>query len=135
MSDSEPSNPVQGGPDAILLCQDLIFTSKITGTARELGFRVLVAGTEPLARAMLEQWRPRVVFVDLSHPIFKQGETIVAYRSICPEARFLAFGSHVETEALGAARDAGCDPVLPRSKFTATLPDLMRRFLGSNSER
>lgn len=134
MSDSEPTSPPPGGPDAVLLCQDLIFTSKITGTARELGFRVLVAGTEPLARAMLEQWRPGVVFVDLSHPIFRQGESILAYRSICPEARFIAFGAHVEAEALGAARDAGCDPVLPRSKFTATLPDLMTRYLGANPE-
>lgn len=129
MSD-EGSAPPPGGPDAILLCQDLIFTSKITGTARELGRRVLVAGTDPLARSMLEQWRPGAVFVDLSHPAFATPEALMAYRAISPGSRFIAFGSHVDVRALANARDAGCDPVLPRSKFTADLPDLIRRYLA-----
>lgn len=131
MSDRETPSP--DGPDAILLCQDLIFTSKITGTARELGYRVLLAGTDPLAQSMLQQWQPRVVFVDLAHPHFAKPEVLLAYRKIVPEARFLAFGSHVDVQTLSAARDAGCDPVLPRSKFTAELPALIRRYLGEGS--
>jgi DNA-binding NarL/FixJ family response regulator len=123
-------DPIPGGPDAVLLCSDLIFTSKITGTARELGHRVMVAGTEVLARSMLEQWRPRVVFVDLSAGMLVRPEALVAYRGIAPGARFIAFGSHVDTQALASARDAGCDPVMPRSKFTAELPDLVRTYLG-----
>ena len=54
------------GPPGLLLSRDLIFTSKITGTAAALGQRVLVAGNVALATAMIEQWRPRVVFVDLA---------------------------------------------------------------------
>jgi CheY-like chemotaxis protein len=131
MNDREPSSP--DGPDAILLCQDLIFTSKITGTARELGYRVLLAGTDPLARSVLQQWQPRVVFVDLAHPHFAQPEVLMAYRKLVPGARFIAFGSHVDVKALSAARDVGCDPVLPRSKFTADLPALIRRHLGGES--
>jgi len=119
-----------GAPDAILLCQDLIFTSKITGTARDLGYRVLVAGNDALARSQLEHWQPRTVIVDLSASELCRPEALLAYRSIAPNARFFAFGSHVETETLAMARDLGCDPVLPRSKFTAELPDLMRRYLG-----
>ncbi|WP_152050410.1 response regulator [Tautonia marina] len=131
MTDRE--SPASDGPDAILLCQDLIFTSKITGTARELGYRVLLAGTAPLAESMLQQWEPRVVFVDLSHPHFAQSEVLLAYRNLAPEARFIAFGSHVDVQALSAARDVGCDPVLPRSKFTAELPALIQRYLGEES--
>ncbi|QDV36784.1 response regulator transcription factor [Tautonia plasticadhaerens] len=128
-TESDPA-PVPGGPDAVLLCSDLIFTSKITGTARELGHRVLVAGTEVLARSMLEQWRPRVVFVDLSAGGLVRPEALIAYRGIVPGSTFIAFGSHVDTRALDSARDAGCDPVLPRSKFTAELPELIRHHLG-----
>ena len=131
MSDRETPSP--DGPDAILLCQDLIFTSKITGTARELGYRVLLAGTDPLAQSMLQQWQPRVVFVDLSHPHFARPDVLLAYRKLVPGARFLAFGSHVDVQTLSAARDVGCDPVLPRSKFTAELPELIRRYLGDGS--
>ena len=46
---------------------------------------------------------------------------------------FVAFGSHVDTEALAAAGAAGCDPVLPRSKFSAELPDLIRRYFRTDS--
>ena len=124
------ATPPPGGPSAVLLSRDLIFNSKITGTARELGHRVLVAGTPPLASEMLAQWRPKVVFVDLSAGDLAEPSAIVAYRAIAPEARFIAFGSHVDAARLDAARDAGCDPVLPRSKFTATLPELVERYLG-----
>ena len=34
---------VGGPPEALLLTRDLIFTSKITGTAYKLGYRVQVA--------------------------------------------------------------------------------------------
>ena len=39
--------------------------------------------------------------------------------------RVIAFGSHVDTELLEAARAAGCDDVFPRSKFFAHARDLL----------
>ena len=132
---ASPSNlrqvpvPADAGPTGILLSRDLIFTSKVTGTARELGHRVLVAGNSALASTMIEQWRPRVVFVDLAAGDLVAPEALVAYQGLAgPETPFVAFGSHVDTEALAAARAAGCDPVMPRSKFSAELPELIRRY-------
>ncbi len=122
------------GPSAILLSRDLIFTSKITGTARELGVRMLTAGDESLATSLIEQWKPRSVFVDLAAGPLVRPEALIAYRTIAPETRFLAFGSHVDVAALDAARDAGCDPVMPRSRFSAELPDLIRRFVMDGPE-
>ena len=124
--------PADGGPTGILLSRDLIFTSKVTGTARKLGHRVLVAGTSPLALAMIEQWRPCVVFVDLAAGDLVAPAALVAYQGLAgPATAFVAFGSHVDTEALETARAAGCDPVLPRSEFAAELPDLIKRFFGN----
>jgi hypothetical protein len=37
----------------------------------------------------------------------------------------VAYGSHVDTESLRAARAAGCDRVLPRSKFIEELPSAL----------
>jgi CheY-like chemotaxis protein len=133
MSDSTPFPPVpapEGSePAGLLLSRDLIFTSKITGTARELGHRVMVAGNSALALAMIEQWRPKVVFVDLAAGDLVSTPALIAYqKAAAPGTPFVAFGSHVDTDALTAARDAGCDPVLPRSKFSSELPDLIRRY-------
>jgi CheY-like chemotaxis protein len=135
MSASEPAFPSVPGPEGgeptgLLLSRDLIFTSKITGTARALGYRVLVAGNVALASSMLQQWRPKVVFVDLSAGDLVSAPALAAYKTAAPDAPFVAFGSHVDTAALDSARAAGCDPVLPRSKFTAELPELIRRFFA-----
>jgi hypothetical protein len=40
-----------------------------------------------------------------------------------------AFGSHVDVARLEDARAAGCTEVLPRSRFAATLPQLLMRYL------
>ena len=40
----------------------------------------------------------------------------------------IAFGSHVETQLLDGARQRGADFVMPRSSFTANLPDILQRF-------
>ena len=125
-------DPNTNEPTGLLLSRDLIFTSKITGTARELGHRVLVAGNRALALSMIDQWRPRAVFVDLAAGDLVATPALIAYQNAAPGTPFVAFGSHVDTQALDAARGAGCDPVLPRSKFTAELPELIQRFLGGS---
>ena len=116
-------------PAGLLLSRDLIFTAKITGTARELGHRVLVAGNPALAAAMIDQWRPRVVLVDLTSGELASLPALTAYRKATgPGVPFVAFGPHVDATALEAARAAGCDEVLTRSKFSAELPGLLRRY-------
>lgn len=132
MSEPVPA-PEGSGPAGLLLSRDLIFTSKVTGTARMLGRQVLTAGNAALAQAMIGQWKPRAVFVDLAAGDLVTPEAILAYRAVAgPETAFVAFGSHVDAAGLAAASAAGCDPVLPRSKFSAELPELIRRFLGAD---
>ncbi len=116
----EPTIPTLDGPAGLLLSRDLIFTSKVTGTASALGHRVIVAGNVALVRAILGRWTPTVVFVDLA-----AGDLVDS-----PGTPFVAFGSHVDTEALADAKAAGCDPVMPRSRFTVELPALIRRYFG-----
>ena len=133
MSSTDPSGA--DGRRGLLLSRDLIFTSKITGTARALGHLVMVAGNRALACEMLRQWQPPVVFVDLSAGELTASEAILAYRLIAPDTPFVAFGSHVDTAALAAAAASGCDPVLPRSRFTTELPAIIVNYLGEPIDR
>ena len=117
-------------PSGLLLSRDLMFTVKITGTARELGREVKVAGDVDRASALIAELHPRVVFVDLAAGPLASPETVARLRAEAgDDVPFIAFGSHVVAEALAAARDAGCREVMPRSKFTIQLPDLIRRYL------
>jgi hypothetical protein len=43
----------------------------------------------------------------------------------------IAFGAHVQADRLRSAREAGCDEVMPRSKFSATLPEILIRHVGT----
>jgi CheY-like chemotaxis protein len=131
MSTDSASNP--DGSVGLLLSRDLIFTSKVTSTARALGYRVVTAGGIDAASAMMEQQRPRAVFVDLAAGDLVSPQALAAYRGILAGVPFIAFGSHVDTAALSAASAAGCDPVLPRSRFTAELPALIERYLAPSA--
>jgi DNA-binding NarL/FixJ family response regulator len=126
----ESSNPPDAAPPGLLLSRDLIFTAKVTGTAGALGRRVLVAGAAGAATALIEQSKPRVVFVDLAAGDLVEPTALASFQRLAgPETPFVAFGSHVDTAALDAARAAGCALVLPRSRFSAELPALIRRYL------
>ncbi|MGE3819623.1 MAG: response regulator [Isosphaeraceae bacterium] len=130
---TEPAVPGPEGakPSGLLLSRDLIFTSKITGTARSLGYRVVVAGDVALASAMIERDRPRAVFVDLTAGDLVGVPALLAYRQAAgPDATFVAFGPHVDVSALENARSTGCQVVLPRSKFSAELPEVIRAAFG-----
>ena len=68
----------------------------------------------------------RVALLDLSNPKDTAGEDIRAWKAaLPPEAVLIAYGSHVDVAALQAARDAGCDVVLPRSAFVQRLTQLL----------
>ena len=54
-----------------------------------------------------------VVIVDLG----RGGDQIAAVRASHPGARIVAYGPHVDDENMDAARAAGADVVVPRSRF------------------
>jgi len=53
-------------------------------------------------------------------------QIVATVREKSPAARIVAFGSHVDVEALSAARAAGCDEVMPNSQFDRTYVELLR---------
>lgn len=118
----------------LLLCDDLLFSSKITGTAQALGLQVQVTRSveELLQRAA--QVQPRCILVDLQVPRLGLVELVKRLGEVChPMPRVVGYGSHVEVETLRAAREAGCDPVWPRSKFVEELRTALPVWLDNQS--
>jgi CheY-like chemotaxis protein len=113
----------------LLISRDLIFTSKVTGTAGALGWTVEVSPDYASAATRAASANYRCVFVDLAQPTAGLEEFIAALPSDRRPA-VIAFGSHVATAQLQTARDAGCDDVLPRSRFSSELPELLRKYLS-----
>jgi CheY-like chemotaxis protein len=114
---------------ALLVSRDLFFTSKVTGTAEMLGFEIQVVGDARAAAEHVAAESCACVFIDLADP----GLDVADFFARLPADRrppVVAFGSHVATARLQAARDAGCDDVLPRSRFSSGLPDLLQKYCG-----
>ena len=116
---------------AVLLTTDLIFSTKVTGTARALGLEIAVAADVEKASELCRGEPPGCVFIDLGIPGLEISSVVSRLRSAAGTAPTVAYGSHVDKAWLDQARAAGCDEVLPRSKFSAELPDLLRRYLAA----
>jgi CheY-like chemotaxis protein len=112
--------------DVLALVDDLFFQAKLVETARQVG---VTLGTVSTGDALLEAAAaqpPRLVLVDLNA---RQG-ALAAVERLCAAGQsppVVAFLSHVQTELAQQARAAGCQQVLPRSKFTAELAEILRR--------
>ncbi|MGP0068933.1 MAG: response regulator [Isosphaeraceae bacterium] len=120
----------------IVLSRDLFFTDKVKGTAEALGFRMLAAGESSQARLLIEKWQPRVVFLDLTAGDVAAPASIAGYRQITgPGTWYVAAGPHVQADLLNAAREAGCQVVVPRSRFSAELPALIQRHFSRPADQ
>lgn len=126
-----PSTLPNAGPvHGVLVSADLFFGAKVIGTAQALGLNVRQAFSQAALVDVLQAPLPRGVILDLMSAV-----TPAEVAALFPgPARplLIAFGPHVNTAALQAARDAGFDSVLPRSRFTETLPELLRQLVASS---
>lgn len=118
-------------PMGLVVARDLMFTARVTGTADELGYRMRTAADRASARALIERWHPRVIIVDLTAGEPAAPEALAEYRQQAGESTWLiAVGPHVDADRLAAAKAAGCQLALPRSKFSADLPGLLRGWFS-----
>ena len=111
----------------LLVCDDLFFSSKITGTAQAVGLSVAEASTQDAAITQLEADGVRLVIIDLN----MSGLDLTGLMSALPDENrptVIAFDSHVNTQRIQAAKEAGCDLVLPRSRFSTELAALLREY-------
>jgi len=114
-------------PLCLVLSDDLLDASRVIGDGRAAGLAVLQCRDPGALMAALER-RPVLVVVDLHNPGFDVSVLIPPIKAV--GARVVAYGSHVDAARLKAARQAGCDEVLPRSAFFDGLEGRLRDWAG-----
>jgi hypothetical protein len=106
-------------PPVIALVRDLMFSSRITATARAAGVVVLVVRDVQ----KLPGQAGRLLIADLN----LDGAVPAAEQWKAQQQRpVFGFVSHVDAETIAAARQAGLDQVMPRSQFVQILPELLK---------
>jgi hypothetical protein len=113
--------------------EDLFFLAKIQEAARKLGVKVeFVKGDkETLARLTDtdEAERPKLLVFDLNNLNAKPITLIPKFKAKLKKATsIIGFLNHLQGELKAKAIDAGCDTVMPRSAFSQSLPNLLRRY-------
>lgn len=106
---------------------DLLFSSKIRATAKQVGVDVQFARTPDEILAQARSLQPSLAIFDLNSGKTDPVGTIAALKAdpTIAAIRTIGFASHVHTDLIAAARQAGADEVLPRSAFAGRLADIL----------
>ena len=113
----------------LALVDDLMFMSKIKAAAGQLGVVVTFARSADSALAAMRADAPSLVIFDLNNPRTDPLGTVSAMKrdAALSSIPTLGFASHVQTDVIDAARQAGVDEVLARSAFTMRLAEILTR--------
>ena len=116
----------------LMLCDDLIFFSRVSGAARAAGLSVRMVRSAADLLAAARTAPPAGIIVDVHNPGLDLPALLSGLKDACSTMpRVTAYGSHVEAAVLRAAREAGCDRVLPRSQFVKELEGKIAEWLGA----
>lgn len=122
----------------VYCCADLIFASKVRATAESLGLPNRPSrDAQALAKRLSQVDDGKsnlpvtgvVIDLDLGDAAIELILQVKRHDAAIP---VVAFGSHIATELLHAARDRGADFVMPRSQFTSNLPAILQRLAGES---
>lgn len=123
----------QENKTVLVLCDDLIFGSKISGEARAIGLgtKILKTVNKLIEAASKEMFAGALI--DLGIASSDLDKLITEIRA-SQNANFscLGYGSHVDVDLLKKARSLGYDPVLPRSKFVVELGAILLSFSNNS---
>ena len=127
--------PVREDAPTRIFCfiEDLFFLAKIQETARKLGVKVeFVKGDKELVAQLTdvpEDERPTLLVFDLNNLNAKPMTLIPKFKAKLKKATsIIGFLNHLQGDLKMKAIEAGCDTVMPRSAFSQSLPNLLRRY-------
>jgi hypothetical protein len=130
-----PPAPVREDAPTRIFCfiEDLFFQAKIQETSRKLGIKVeFVKGDKESVARILELpegEKPTLLVFDLNNLNAKPMALIPKFKTKLKKATsIVGFLNHLQGDLKLKAVEAGCDTVMPRSAFSQTLPNLLRRY-------
>ena len=115
----------------MILCaiDDLIFSIKISTAAKSLGVDIYFERTPEMVVARVREKQPSLVIFDLNSKRMNPMAAIAEMKADTglKSVRTLGYVSHVDSDAIAAARNAGIDQVLARSAFSDRLGEILTR--------
>jgi DNA-binding NarL/FixJ family response regulator len=112
----------------IAMVGDIFFGAKISAAAKQVGVALEYAGNEAVLMEKAKS-NPSLIIFDLNQTSSQPLDLIAKLKSdaALKEIPVVGFLSHVQTDLAAAAKQAGCDQVMPRSAFSANLPEILQK--------
>ncbi len=112
--------------------EDLLFKSKISETADQLGVEASFPRSQQRLLDALHESPPDLLVLDLNSASFEPLELLRTVKSDrdLGHVPVVGFLSHVQKDLAVAARESGCDRVMARSAFTKDLPEILSSSSG-----
>ena len=113
----------------MILCvvDDLIFSVKISTAAKSLGVDIYFERSADHVMARVREKQPSLIIFDLNSTKMRPLEAIAALKAdpALKQIPTLGYVSHVQTDTIAAARQAGVDQVLARSAFSDRVGEIL----------
>ncbi len=123
----------------MILCgvDDLIFSIKISTAAKALGVDIYFERSADQLIPRIREKTPSLVILDLDSSKMRPLEAIAQLKSdpALKDVHTLGYVSHVRTDIIDAARQAGIDEVLARSAFSERLGEILTAPRTTRSAR
>jgi len=115
------------GRTVLSVVDDIFFAAKLQAVAEAAGIRLIEARTFEEFRTQASSSIPDLVVVDLNSVACRPLEVIGFLKSDrrLGAVPIVGFLSHVQVDLEKAAKAAGCDRVIPRSRFASQLAGLL----------
>jgi hypothetical protein len=142
----------------LVFVRDLNFEVRIESAAQKNGFQVkLIESADQIAPPnekemgvqfaehlegrgavlldKITQWHPALIIFDLGNDFIPWEDWIRLISSVPATRRIpiLCFGPHVEIDKMQAAKNAGANEVISRSRFVTQLPELLLKLAKNNN--
>jgi CheY-like chemotaxis protein len=113
----------------VCVVDDLMFSVKISTAAKALGVETYFERSATNVVERVREKQPSLVIFDLNSSRLRPMEAIAALKAdpALKTIPTLGFVSHIQADAIAAARQAGVDEVLARSAFSERLGEILTR--------
>ena len=113
------------------LTNDLLFSSRVTGIAEDQGHLVKIAPNLEQLVAVTETFCPSLILLDLSSLSAEVQTMVTEIRRVYPQVPIVAYGPHVHTARLTAAREAECEQVMTRGTFDQQIGNILSQHAAN----
>ena len=121
--------------DILLLSQDLMVTSRVSGVAGALNISFRSVSTTHHLQSAWKESPADLVAVDLTLPGLDVEEVVQWIHARQTRTMVIAFGPHVQLKTLERAEQSGCDHVYVRGEFFAQMRNILLQAFAHDTTR